>query len=316
MYQRILVPVDGSPLGAPVLAYAQLMGSRIGADIELFHVVPSLADRMRLLVNAGYGGSPNMQRIAQSVLALDQIERVQGQIRQAAQEKLDEIAAAFSVGGKGTVRSLVGQGQPAEAIAAEAAKLPGTLLIVASHGRPGAVRWWLGSVTDRVIHLSSAPTLVVPPRQDATDVSAGIEEIVLPLDGSVLAEAAIPHAAFLAKTFQASVHVLQAVYMEDTWWGGLGRDELTEPIAEVKKYAKEYVEDVVQRLRAQGVEKADGEVAQTHAATAIVDTAKRCSCPLIVMSTHGHGGLARVTRGSVTNRSLRQDFAPILLIHP
>jgi nucleotide-binding universal stress UspA family protein len=311
-----LVPLDASPSGASALPYAQLMSSRMGVDVELFHALPSLADRMRLLLDGGFGGAPATREIARSILAFDQMERIQARVREAAQEKLEQMAATFPAGSGTTVRSVVSEGQPAEAIATEAAKSPGTLLIMASHGRPGSVRWWLGSVTDKVIHLSSAPTLVVPPREGDTGAPARIDEIVLPLDGSVLAEAAIPHAAFLAKTFHAPVHVLQAVYLEETWWGGLGQDELNEPIAEAQKYARKYVEDVVLRLQGQGVEKADGEVAHAHPVMTISDAAERCSHPLIVMSTRGHGGMARITMGSVTNRCLHQSAAPILLVHP
>jgi nucleotide-binding universal stress UspA family protein len=292
------------------------MSSRMGVDVELFHALPSLADRMRLLLDGGFGSAPATQEIARSILAFDQMESIQARVREAAQEKLEQMAATFPAGSGTTVRSVVGEGQPAEAIATEAAKSPGTLLIMASHGRPGSVRWWLGSVTDKVIHLSSAPTLVVPPREGDTGTPTRIDEIILPLDGSVLAEAAIPHAAFLAKTFQAPVRVLQAVHLEETWWGGLGQEDLNGPIAEVKKYARKYVEDVAQRLRADGVEKADAEVAQAHPAVAISDAAANYAQPLIVMSTHGHGGMARVTRGSVTNRCLHQGMAPILLVRP
>ena len=316
VYKQVLVPLDGSPLSAQVVPYTQFLSVSIGIDVELFHVLPSVSNRMHFLVDAGYGSSPNIQRIAQSILSFDQMENVQARLRQAAQEKLDQIAASFPEAGEAMVRSVVGEGHPAEAIAAEAAKLPGTLLVMTSHGRPGSVRWWLGSVTDKVLHLSSAPTLVIPPHNGSADVPASIEGIILPLDGSVLAEAAIPHAAFLAKTFQIPVRVIQAIYLEEAWWGGLGQEEWNEPIAEVKKYAKKYVDDVAQRLQADGVGEAEGEVAQAHPAVAISEAAARYARPLIVMSTYGHGGMARLTRGSIANRVLQRGMVPILLVHP
>lgn len=140
------------------------------------------------------------------------------------------------------------------------------------------------------------------------------KRILLPLDGSKLAEAALPHATHLAQRFGSELVLLRAVVSPyaivapDLVLAGTDPD-----LRELAAHAEQYLESVAGQLRAQGLQVrtvvCEGPVAESileHAATLGVD--------LIVMSTHGRGGVLRWVYGSVAERVLQGSTCPILLI--
>jgi nucleotide-binding universal stress UspA family protein len=83
-----------------------------------------------------------------------------------------------------------------------------------THGRSGIGRWVVGSVTDKVVRLAGTPTLVIRNQEEAGgQAPPELRRIVLPLDGSFLAEQAVPHAVALAKALGAQVETVRALTM-------------------------------------------------------------------------------------------------------
>jgi nucleotide-binding universal stress UspA family protein len=135
-----------------------------------------------------------------------------------------------------------------------------------------------------------------------------LDKILVPLDGSALAESAIPKAMDLARGGStlmllraAEAHTLPGV-------------DPTEAQVEVVREAEEYLANVAARLKEQGADSVETSVWYGPAASAIVDAARLRKADLIVMSTHGRSGLGRLILGSVAESVLRGTTAPILLL--
>lgn len=137
-----------------------------------------------------------------------------------------------------------------------------------------------------------------------------VTNILVPLDGSPLAEAALPTALeLLGENPGASVLLLRAAeaFMR------LGADP-TEAQVEVVRDAETYLEKVAAQLRERGAHNVRTSVWYGPAAPAIVEAAHATNADLIVMSTHGRSGLGRLILGSVAESVLRGTRTPILLL--
>ena len=136
-----------------------------------------------------------------------------------------------------------------------------------------------------------------------------IDRILVPLDGSPLAETAIPTAGQFAREQGATVLLMRAV--EAPWLRG---EDLVEAQVVVVRHAEDYLRDLADRLRADGHEAVDTSVWYGAPATSIVDAANAQRANLIVMTSHGRSGLGRLILGSVAESVLRGTTTPILLL--
>jgi nucleotide-binding universal stress UspA family protein len=136
-----------------------------------------------------------------------------------------------------------------------------------------------------------------------------LDTILVPLDGSTLAESALPRAAEIAATAGARVVLVRAV-LAHTFPGG---DPIDAQVAVIKD-AEAYLADVATRLRTLGVGDVRPSVWYGAPAAAIVDAAEFNHADLIVMMTHGRSGLGRLVMGSVAESVLRATTTPILLL--
>ncbi len=139
MYNKILVPVDGSELAECVIPHvAAVVGERAAAQITLIYVVAPLQVP---LTDPAYKKTIEADAVA------------------AAKRYLKRLAARFPK--SADMKTEVVVGDPADSIAALASKTGTDLIVMASHGRSGVGRLLLGSVADRVLHNSKAPVLLV-----------------------------------------------------------------------------------------------------------------------------------------------------------
>ncbi|MBI1734713.1 MAG: universal stress protein [Candidatus Rokubacteria bacterium] len=139
-----------------------------------------------------------------------------------------------------------------------------------------------------------------------------VGKILVPLDGSALAEAALSKAVVLAKEADGAGIVLVRATEASTL---AGRDPIEAQVAVVKE-AEEYLEGVAARVRAEGVKDVTASVWYGPPAPAIVEAADMTRADLVVMSTHGRSGLGRLLLGSVAESVLRATHIPILLLRP
>ena len=148
--------------------------------------------------------------------------------------------------------------------------------------------------------------------------------ILVPLDGSELSERALPIAQGLAQQSGSTVHLIHVVSREQEF--SSARDFQTVQMAEIEMEqarrltdarvdrGTKYIEQVQSQLKEAGI-KIDDRVTvnQGDAAQHIVDYVKANSIDLVVMSTHGRGGLRRLLVGSVTDRVIRSCEVPVLV---
>ena len=147
-------------------------------------------------------------------------------------------------------------------------------------------------------------------------------KILVPLDGSKLAECALPYAEELAKGYGAEEVILVSVTEqvrahtqapEARELYGLAGPEVTVTFGKKETEAQRYLEGIADKLDAKGI-KARTEVLLWPPAEAIASCAEKNSADIIVMSTHGRTGPSRWAYGSVADKVLRSSSVPVLLI--
>jgi nucleotide-binding universal stress UspA family protein len=136
-----------------------------------------------------------------------------------------------------------------------------------------------------------------------------LDKILVPLDGSILAEAALPAACSIAVRDGATISLLRAAEVMTL----PGADTIEAQVKAIQE-AEDYLAGVVELLAAKSIDRVETHVWYGPAAASIVEAAAAQKIDLIVMSTHGHSGLGRLVFGSVTESVLRGTRVPILIV--
>ena len=150
-------------------------------------------------------------------------------------------------------------------------------------------------------------------------------KLLVPLDGSPLAEQVLPHVAALAKALKTKVHLVRAnpslgefhPYMDHysldssaTVYTGMYEEFSREADAQ----AKEYLHGAKDRLRDMGVASVEENLLKGHAAEVITDLAQEMPRCMVLMSSHGRSGIGRWILGSVADRVVRYGKGPVLIV--
>lgn len=286
---RFLVPLDGSPLAERALVPGQCLARWTAATLDLVHVVEP---------------TPHRDRSASEMHAAAEY------LRQVAMRIPPEIAAHYSVR----------EGDPVVEILRAAADGPSAILVMATHGRSGANRLLFGSVADKVVRRASVPVVIVG--AGMTLPEHGPRHVLVPLDGSELAESALPPVLALIHG-DIRLCLVQVVDISATQASfGLGLGALVsrpELVTEAAEYAileaRAALAAVAERLRLGGV-RVGWEVRVGHPSDEIIRAAETTGTEMIVMATHGHGGWRRWAFGSVTDEVLHRSSVPVMVISP
>lgn len=297
MAENILVGLDGSPLAESVLPYITSVAQALGAGITLMtvtHLPEEVVDAKR---------RADLEQL------LEKAELITS-------DYLKKIEKRFE--GTGVpVSSVVGVGDAANEIARYGCEHDVSLVALATHGRSGIQRWVYGSVAEEVLHRSCAPVLLIRPGDDAVPVATSVSQIVAPLDGSPLAEAALPQAVQLARAYNVPLVLLRAVepvYVFGEPAGGIAVG-FYDILDTLKQDAESYLRVKADELRSQGVPVTTAVPVGVPAAQ-IAQHAQVHPGTLLVMATHGRTGLLSAVLGSVARRVVQQAGAPVLLIRP
>ncbi|HXV80482.1 MAG TPA: universal stress protein [Candidatus Binatia bacterium] len=302
-YTKILVPLDGSPLSESILPYAESFAERLNIPMELLHVID--LDAIRTYFDAQQGRP---------------IDEVEKEMKARATEYLQKVAA--SLPNTLTIRHTVVLGSAPTMILAQAEEEKGTLLAMATRGYSGAKRWFFGSVADKILHGAQTPLLLFKgsPEGDPGR-KATIKRVLVPLDGSGLAEQILPHVTTLGKAMNLEVELLRIYSVPVTVAAPasaaypIGMPMLT--LDTFREEATEYLDGKVQQLReGEGLREISYSVTEGEAADRIIETAHQTRDSLIAMSTHGRSGLGRWILGSVADRVIRQSGDPVFVIRP
>ena len=152
------------------------------------------------------------------------------------------------------------------------------------------------------------------------------QQILVPLDGSEVSASSLPTARQLAETLGARIHLLQVssqteefAVMRGAEFGTMGSDYsqqvLDEVITAQRDRIQRYLNEVGDDLASVGLNVTKA-IEDGPAAEKIVEYAEAAGIDLIIMSTHGRGGVRRFLVGSVTDRVIRSTHLPVLVIHP
>ena len=306
MYSRILAPLDGSEYAERVLPFTQ-----------------SLATGLSLPVTLLYAIEPEHPSISQSLNPRLHYHQTAQHRSEHAREYTEPVAAGLRNAGL-NADTIIPQGEPATVIVEEAVKDTGTLITMSSHGRSGPARWWMGSVADKVLHLTDNPLLIIHttgPQEGRLEEK--FERITVPVDGSELAEQILPHAVYLSAAMGLTVDLVQAVPSRDEYnrFTNMSQSDLNPSLPPYEEYvqivdgeAESYLADLKARLLRQGAASVETQLLHGPAADTITDLAASTPNNLVAMTTHGRSGVARIVMGSVTERVVRQSGDPVLLV--
>jgi nucleotide-binding universal stress UspA family protein len=190
------------------------------------------------------------------------------------------------------------------------------LIVISTHGRGGLSRAWLGSVTDGLVRWGHVPMALVRPHEPAPIVMPEhvVRHVLVPLDGSALAEQVLADALALGTPEQTAytlVHVIEVEAGEHgTEFYAVTLDEPT--LAQVRARTERYLERVAARIRAEG-RQVQTAVEIGQAAPAILQYAIVQAADLIALTTHGRGGAMRPLLGSVADKVVRGAGVPVLI---
>ncbi len=208
------------------------------------------------------------------------------------------------------VETSVRVGRPADEVL-DAAQ--GTdLVLIATHGRSGLARWWLGSVADQVIKESKCPALVVGPNVEADLTSYTVNRILVPLDGSEMAEHAIPVAMWIAKLTGAELDIVRCMSLTAVTYDPSMSMYSADLVTSMEDAVREYLRQIADRVK--GV-KFTTTMIMGGAGEMLLEHMKDVKSDLVIMTSHGRTGVTRAALGSVTDRLLHGS-APVLVFRP
>jgi len=292
----MLIPLDGSKTAEKVLPYARFVAGALKLPIELLAVVD--------IVEMATHTSADRARYLDTMIA-DGVRR-SGQY-------LGEIARTFPNDAKCAVE----KGKAEQVIIETAATDKGTLVTMATHGRSGMNRWLLGSVTEKVLRGGINPMLLVRATEEGkVDGGATLKSIVVPLDGSELAEGVLPAVAELAKTLKLAVVLFRAYNIPySAYAGGEGYYAVNynDLLTAMRDEAVDYLEKKAEAVKKMGIAEVSCVAKEGFSADEIISLARQSPDNLIAMCTHGRSGVKRWMLGSVTETVVRHSGGPILV---
>ena len=297
MYSKMLIPLDGSKTAEKVLPYARHLAGKLKLPVELLAVI-DIAEMATHIA-------------AEKARFLDTL--VEDGVR-ASTSYLRGIATTFS---DAKVICTVEKGRAEDTII-EKGDADGNLLIaMATHGRSGLNRFLLGSVAEKVLRGTANPLLLIRATEEAKgEGHAKLTSIIVPLDGSELAECVLPTVAEMGKMLGLEVVLFRAYHIPYNAYGSEDAYVINyeEVLAGVRDEAQEYVEKKVTELKKLGVEQVTALIKEGFPGDEIIAIGRKTPDNLIAMCSHGRSGVRRFVLGSVTEIVVRHSGDPVLVV--
>jgi nucleotide-binding universal stress UspA family protein len=295
MLKLIIVPLDGSEFGKQALPFAIAIAERQRAAIELVHVYETL-------LPFHVQGAPPLD----PTLDLD--------LHRDRQAYLDRIAAWLRETTTVPVTAVLLEGEEAAPVIREhVERRHADLVVMATHGRSGLSRFWLGTTSMDVMKNSPAPVLLFRPDEKGakTRPARPVGHVLIPLDGEPADEEAIDHAIAVAGPDKVEFHLLQVI-VPIAYYAEPVSAAVLEDI-ELDDIARTYLDEVASRIRSRGLAVSTEVVHHPSPARAILDVADEHGVDLIAMEMHARSLVARLVLGSVTDKVVRASPVPVLV---
>ena len=298
--QTILVPLDGSSTAEQVIPYVRVLAHILAARVHLLQVITKTEEQPLI---ARYATEPAAVEVAAEP-DWEWEHRAVAELEATSREYLAAQARALRSANL-DVSIETSTGSPAETIAEIAASRSQTLIAIATHCYHGLRRLASGSVADYLVRTTATPIFLVHDGAAQSAHSWTVRRILVPQDGSALARQALSLARTLAMRAPAELVLLRAVVTP------AGHSTLPAACEEARRQLAVLTAQLGhQQLRVVPV------VTSGDPAEAIVSEASQRAVDLIVMATHGYGGVKRWALGSVADEVLHTSPTPLLLVRP
>jgi nucleotide-binding universal stress UspA family protein len=295
MYTRMLVPLDGSRVAEQVLPYGRFLAKALRLPVELLGVV----DPEVLVAFSNPAQGRPLDTLVAETLSRTAIY-------------LETTARSF----QGVqVKCSAAKGKPEDVVIEKAAADKNTLIVMATHGRSGIQRWLLGSVAERVLHgATNHLFLVRASEQGKTDGEAPLQTVIVPLDGSSLAEQVLPYVLDLTKKMKLKVVLMRAYALPPAISAEDYGFYSAELLDHLESEARDYLAEKENEVKQNGVENVASVLNVGYGAEEIIMLARNTPDNFIAMCTRGRSGVQRWVLGSVTDRVVRHSGDPVLII--
>lgn len=285
MYRKILVPLDGSLFAESALPFAESLSRLFDAELHLLRVHEGIP----------YGGKL-LSSVPEEEISRD-LERLR-----------------LLLAGRGArVRWDMATGNAHEAIDTYVRGFGIDLVAMATHGAGAGLSHGLGSVALKCVRMLSVPMYLVRPdgagAPDLTKTPARIERILIPLDGSMLAQGILAEIDPFLRRVDAEVRLIRVIPFNTMLHRRYGAES-----ERMEQEARSYLDGVTATHRDRMVRMGDPIVARGEPATEILRAAQEWSAPLIAMTTHGRTGVSRLFFGSVAEKVIGVARGAVLLV--
>lgn len=292
LFENIVVPLDGSEFAEHILLHLP----QVATPAATVHVV-TVIEPVRYAAAGLDFNTPQLVTI----------------IREGAAEYIEKQRANLAAAGY-QAKAHVVEGDATYSILELANRVDADLIAMTTHGRTGFARWALGSVAERLLQSASIPVFVV--RQRTNPPNVPVQRLLVPLDGSEAAAAALPVAERWAQQTGATLVLVRAVHELDEGSRRLlfadqaaATAQMNAAYAEAEAYLKQVSTDLRTAEIASEICVILGDADKV-----IYNTIESEAIDAIVMSTHGRTGLQRWYYGSTTNKLLHNVECPVLLV--
>ena len=297
MFQRLIIPLDGSRLSEAVLPTAVYVARRLHTPVVLVHVIERHAPKL-------IHGERHLSEPAQAEAYLAEVQQRFFPEGIEVQRHVHETAIV----------------DVARSIVEHAKEFASDMVMMSTHGRGGLRKLLFGTIAQRVVALK-VPVLLVRPTEDGGAPVPSGKPILVPLDGTEVRESALSFAARLATACGVGLKLLVVVRTLETLKGVESTSRILLPstteevLALEEKDAVEYLGQLIARFGGEGIP-TRAEVRRGDPADMIVHEAQRLDVDFIVMGTHGRAGMDAFWSGSVAPNVSDRTHLPLLLVPP
>jgi nucleotide-binding universal stress UspA family protein/predicted transcriptional regulator len=297
MIRHVLVPLDGSEPGEAAVPWAVFLAHARGYSVVLARAIP-----WPVVASDGMMGGYVPPDVYDDMMVAE---------REGADASLEAIRARLAAQGV-DAQVVVREGSPYTVLLDLADELGVDAVVMATHGRGGLPRAVLGSVANYVVQHATIPVLLV--RADGTTPAQppAFDRLLVPLDGSSLAERALDCALEIAQPDSRLV-LVRADESAGTSRAERQHGSVLPGAGDLEKSPATYLSSIAETLRSKG-RRVDTDVRLGRPAEQILEAARAHESDVIVMGTHGRSGPARWLLGSVADEVVRHADRPVLLV--
>ncbi len=307
VYHSILVPLDGSPFAEHALPCACEIARRVSATLHLVHIHTLSTTPIYI---EGYPViDENLASLSREHERM-YLEQVKARLTEIHSE-IEIIVEVLDRSLENIVNESVGAFLAAHLIEQQV-----DLVVMTTHGHGGLVRFWLGSVADSLVRLTSVPILLVRPTETPPDFAHPplFQQVLVPLDGSALSEQILEPTLALGALLPTEYMLLRIVEPLYVDYNLITHTDTLDK--EAIQAAQSYLDTLAQRLRSKNLAVSTQVMLAQNPAVVILEQAQRRADTLIAMATHGRSGVRRLLIGSIADKVLRGAETAVLVYRP